>query len=214
MSTFQLNSKDFASQTSSAEPVLASTVTGGESIGAVKVLYSNTLSSAVATVDINGYFDDTIYSHYKLALCGLQCDGDGRPKFRAMTAGSADTSAVYWTSCMNILSNAGTPSIEHLASDDGATSSHLNGSYHVPRDSTTASYDGEITFSTPQASDKATQFYWRGSQGSSGTTATFYMVFVGATIFKENTALTGISIINGGSDDYSSGSFTLYGYKK
>lgn len=55
MSTIQLNSKDFASQTSSAEPVLASTVTGGAGltryvavIGDVKA-YNEEGGTAVAT---------------------------------------------------------------------------------------------------------------------------------------------------------------------
>ena len=117
MSTIQLNGKDFATQTSSAEPVLASTVTGGAglsgstSLGTVTAGNIDALTdvkkiasgafTATSTIDVQGCFTSD-YKMYKLYLAGYSTGasygaGNGYTEIGYLDSSNAHITDTYYT---------------------------------------------------------------------------------------------------------------------
>ena len=181
---------------------------------AVVKLYSVTPGS-VSIVQINGYFDDSIYGQYKLVYYGIQSGANGVPTLQVMVGGSPDTGSHYWSLAFGMYGLNGTGAEENTAQSDGGTSSKLNTGWNYPDDGNDATFDGEIVFSNPQASDKWKQFNWSFGQGSAGTESDHYYVRgTGLTVFRANDVLTGLSLTNPAGNSVTAGTYILYGYKK
>ena len=183
--------------------------------GDVVKLYSVTPGS-VAIVQINGYFDDSIYGQYKLIYYGIQAGANGVPNLQVMVGGSPDTGNHYWSLAFGVYGLTGTHTFGSKSADDGGTSSRLNSSWNYPDEGNDATFDGEIVFSNPQANDKWKQFNWSFGQGSAGDNEVdhYYLRGMGLTVFRANDVLTGLSLTNPAGNSVTAGSYILYGYKK
>tara|TARA_Y100001951_G_scaffold82022_1_gene70382 strand:+ start:456 stop:1067 length:612 start_codon:yes stop_codon:yes gene_type:complete len=190
---------------------IVGTTVGTPSSDVVK-LYSVT-PGTVASVSINGYFDDTIYGYYKLMMLGIQGVSNGTPRLNVMTSNSVNTTSNYWSTATGSYSDNGGANAETKANDDGTTSGRINTAWNYPDDSTDATFDGEIVFSHPQAA-RWTNFLWAFGQGSSDSETRYFMQGQGYIIFKATTALTGIHFTNPAGNSVTTGTYILYGYKK
>ena len=191
------------------------TVTSGHcQVSDVVKLYSNTLSTTASSVDINGYFDDTKYSHYRLLAVGLRTSAAGGTfKFRVMTGGSVDTGNIYWNAGGGNYSQAGTPIAMVRADNDGANFAYMDCTWGPPHTSSNATANFEITFAEPQHTTYHKTFAiasWSGGHDGGDDYTRYEYITVSA---KTTTALTGVSIFPN-SSNWNKGTFMLYGYKK
>ena len=97
MSTFQLNGKDFVSQTSSAEPVIASTVTGGEGCRTwTKLSETDASNDATILCGSTSIFTST-YSMYCIQITGLEFASNADMHAKLKLNGAVKTSDYVYT---------------------------------------------------------------------------------------------------------------------
>ena len=185
-------------------------------------LSSNIISGNPNYIIIDGYYDDTVYSHYKLVGAGLT--------YSVLSAGAPMLRYMY--------DNSGTPTeisvgnyLGHYRWDryDG-TGGVYNGGNNGHYNSTQIDfgYDNwalwsdfesthafEVTIWQPQSTTfkKKIQYWITTDNGSGGS----QILSHGSAILNDytNTAITGIKLLNNQNNSYyTGGTVTLYGYKK
>ena len=194
------------------------TVTAGniDAVSDIVKLYSNELSSAIVSVEINGYFDDTKYAYYKLLALGIRGtdSGAGQLKFRVMTGGSVDsTSTLYWSAGGGWYNHQGTMGVQERADNDGNNFANMDCTWSIPYPNSNSTENYEITFSEPQNITYYKSFSissWSGGHGGGDEYTRQENLGIS---FKSITPLTGINIF-ANSSTMSKGHFILYGYKK
>tara|TARA_B110001454_G_scaffold192866_1_gene193427 strand:- start:550 stop:1251 length:702 start_codon:yes stop_codon:yes gene_type:complete len=191
------------------------TVTG-DSVPCV-ILYSNTLSTNTGAIEINGYFDDSIYAYYKFVGTGVRGTVNGQTQFfQVMTGGSILSSSIYYSAghgSYQTISNAGV-AVEMLrANDNAATACNLDNTWNLPWGTSGASANWELTFSNPQSSTLYKEFsnfhYTGGHADTNAYVATEHLMFNART----TAALTGIAFTTD-TGSHSAGTFILYGFRK
>lgn len=209
MGDFTIGTKAVLSQSGSDEAVLSNTVTG-DSLSCIK-LYT-TLDPNATSVDINGYFDDSVYAYYKLLVTNMHSSvTNATPYLKVMTSGSVDTGSHFWTTHHGIYGNAGAVTEQNRADSDGIAFSHLNCTWDLPSVAS-QQQNFEITFANPQDAVTSKLFnivYWGDSHSAS---AVYYVSNMGIVQWRSATALTGISF-TATSGNLEDGRVTLYGYK-
>ena len=178
---------------------------------AVDLLYSSAIVSGVSCVNIDGYFNDKVYGHYRLFVSCMQGSVDGNnPILKAMVSGSVSTSTDWWSTCYGSYGSNGTEAVQTRADNDGANHTNLNATWQLT-DSAAFSSNHEIIFANPQNS-KHKHFSWQYWGDAHGTNETFVVHNWGFSSWKDSTALTGIAYCAAGGN-LASGRISLYGWK-
>jgi hypothetical protein len=146
MSTLELNGKDFATQTSSAEPVLASTVTGGAGLSGSTSLGTVTVGTINSTVTLASH--DNIVKAWGRIEDNVLTSNHG---ISGITTSGAGSNARYYTITMS----------PAMANDDYAVVT--NGYSHEGGqvEGTVQWYTGNVT-GTPSTTQFAIRFAGNG----------------------------------------------------
>jgi hypothetical protein len=202
------------SGSSSLGTVTAGTINNtvtGDGVACVK-LYSITDPGA-QSVNINGFFDDTVYSHYRLMATDMRvASGNHYPYMRVMTGGSPNSTLNYWTCGGGWYNNNGAMAVQDRADNDGDNYAHMGATWNM---STTASNSSshQILFGGPQSSTARKQFWvtsWGDAHGGNDDYKWINNLLIS---FEATTAMTGISFYSSGGT-ISEGTVSLYGYRK
>ena len=212
MGDLTIGTKAVLSQSGSDEAVLSSTVTGGEGVGAVKVLYSNTVSAAT-TISIDGYFDDSTYGYYEAHFLDLQASAAAQGYIRLNTGGSADSSSVYWSALGENYTITGTGGVADRADQDGATFTNYDGTWNMARTSIDGTANLVLRFGSPQSTSIFKHIHMSNVSGGQNEAENYNFVDTGVCIFRSLTAVTGVTLYLSASGTIN-GKVLLYGYKK
>ena len=191
------------------------TVTSGYcQVSDVVKLYSNAISTASASIEIDGYFDDTKYAYYKLVAIGLRSTASaGNTKFRVMTGGSVNTNSMYWSAGGGNYNDGGSMLAMDRADNDGANFAYADCTWSPPYGGSNATINYEIIFAEPQHTTYHKQFQinsWSDGHAETDNYTRFEHIGVSA---RTTIALTGLNIY-ANTSTFNRGQFTLYGYKK
>ena len=215
---------------SSNNIVLASngSVTIPTLVGGFKKLYeaSTTGGTAVSSFSVDGYFDDSKYSHYKVIISDhftAASSGSNQPSLRFNVGGSAvSTASYYWS----------------LTAAYGATSGQFRGTGDIggtTGDTSIAQMQGtweadhynyqlqnyEMTFFSPTTAkaddgtgDGAKYITWTSSILAEGQGTTSYPISgIGGACMKTNSPLTGFTMYSSNSTTFTY-KISLYGFAK
>ena len=185
-----------------------------DAVSDVVKLYSNTLSSASASIEIDGYFDDTKYACYRLLAVGLRSTASaGNVGFRVMTGGSVNTSSIYWSAGGGNYSDAGGANAMTRADNDGANFAYADCTWSPPYGGSTATLNYEIIFAEPQHTTYHKQFRLNSWSDGHATTDNYTRIEQIGISARIASALTGVNLYALQST-LNKGQFTLYGYRK
>ncbi len=193
-----------------ASGIIGSAITG-DGVACVK-LYSVTDPGA-QKVAINGYFNDSIYSHYELMATDIRvASGSYYPYMRVMTGNAENTTSNYWTCGGGWYNNNGSMTVQDRADNDGDNYAHMGATWNL---STTASNSSshQILFGGPQSSTARKQFLVASWGDAHGGNDNFKWVNNHLISFEATTAMTGIQFMSSGGT-ISEGTISLYGYRK
>jgi hypothetical protein len=176
-------------------------------------LASVSTTSTHSTIDINGYFNDTIYSHYKLALHSVKGEnttGDMTAKFltSSSTTNDANNYLVLHTGY-----TSGTTGQQDRGYQNVNNTSDLNGTWNERQSSSSdTSYSSYIChIYNPQSTTQGKCLIY---QGFIMTSVGNVQVTVNGGYFSQNTtAMTGFRFFRTGGGFYQS-AWSLYGFKK
>lgn len=163
------------------------------------------VSSAVSSVELGGSNWDSSYDVYVVQVNQAETDktSDNRFKIRFLASSTADTSANYDFSSKRLKTNASfdndsntnQTSIDHVMGIDNATGSQVNATFYLFNFNDSSEY----SFMTTEMSTINSNDILAGAQGGAVLTVA--------------QATNGIQFLLG-SDNFDSGTFTLYGLKK
>ena len=225
MATLKLNSQTVITESSGTltapalditTGTLGSNVTIPASLSSCVKLYHNAASD-VASLSIDGYFDDSIYSYYELHLKNVRkATSSNNEEFfmRANTGGTSNSSLAYWTTANGNANDGGGIWESHRADNDGNGIAHMDNTWHMPHNGNTAgSAHYHLRIVEPQSTTRYKNVYWQhvsNRHNSSGT----YRAILGHHMcnVETTTALTGFTFSAGSSGNFEC-TATLYGFK-
>ena len=223
MATLKINSQTVVTESGGTvtynapfNGTIASTATLPASLSSCVKLYHNA-ASEVASLSIDGYFDDSIYSYYELHLKNVRkASSSNNEEFfmRANTGGSSNSSLAYWTTANGNANDGGGIWESHRADNDGNGIAHMDNTWHMPHNGNTAgSAHYHLRIVEPQSTTRYKNVYWQhvsNRHNSSGT----YRAILGHHMcnVETTTALTGFTFSAGSSGNFEC-TATLYGFK-
>jgi len=219
MATLKMGSTTVLTDTTLANAVqdnvtrLGTITSGGAGISDIVKLYSNTVTTAVGSVSIDGYFDDSVYAYYQLHAYDVQTTSGGNPLFRVNVAGSANSGSYYGSAYLEIHNSNGTAATSDRANDNLNSQAYLDGTWHNPASSTNKTWNSQITIISPQATAFHKHFRIDSVSGGSGPNDYPFIRTSGVIVWEQTTAITGITLYNLGSGN-TTGKYILYGFKK
>ena len=190
---------------SSANITLADdgTVVVPATTSACEKLYAND-ASGVASISVDGYFDDTKYGLYEMHLKNVKISSAATSRefiFRVNLSGTATDGSVYWTAAGGNYNNNGNAGAFDRADNDGGTFANMDNTWSLANSGQTsrsASYI--LKFSNPQKTDRYKLFFVTG-YGNSHEGSADYDCWVDTKVISviTNTALTGLTFFMDGS---------------
>lgn len=196
------NTKTLATLSSSAIN-LSTDVTVPATASACEKLYASD-TSGVASISVDGYFDDTKYGLYEMHLKNVKissADGGIEFSFRANTGGSTNSSDIYWSASGGNYNTNGNAGEFNRADNDGGSFANMDNTWALANSGQTsrsASYI--LKFSNPQKTDRYKLFFVT-SYGNSHENSADYDCWVDTKVISviTNTALTGLTFLMDGS---------------
>ena len=179
--------------------------------------HNSTGGSAVSSFSVDGYFDDSKYSHYKAYIYDhftASSSGSNEPSMRLNVGGSADTSNNYFWSLdhaygsghHNRGNGAGTTGVSSIA--------QMNGTWNVSANNRQLQ-NYEILFYSPTTTGLGAKYVqWQVSIFAQGTGSNGYFLSgTGGGMLETAAAVTGFTIFsaNGTTFTYK---LSLYGFNK
>jgi len=187
-------------------------------------LASTSLGSDASTVSLDGYYDDTTYSHYiaewKIRIASGSSGTDAHLNFRTNTSGSP-SSATQYSGAFNHFGNGGGGDFNDIRANSLASNWSKRDELQVSN--TWNEHDlyttgnvwnrGLMKIYEPQSTSYHKQFTWENSIGSNDSSWTGGGF--GHAIYHSTTATTGLSFhFQNGQNVRSGSTITLWGVKK
>ena len=182
-------------------------------------LYAND-ASGVASVSVDGLFDDTKYGHYEMHLNNVRissADTGLELILRGNLSGTATDGSVYWTAAGGNYNNDGTAGAFDRADNDGGTYAYMDNTWSLANSGQTSRHANYILkFANPQSANKYKLFYVV-SYGNGHENSTSYDAWVDNKVISidTNTALTGLTfLMNGSTSAILHAEILLVGFRK
>ena len=179
--------------------------------------HNSTGGSAVNSFSVDGYFDDSKYSHYKALVYDhftSSSSNSNEPSLRLNVGGSADTSNNYFWS----LDHAYGSGHHHRGNGTGVTGvssmAQMNGTWNASGNNRQLQ-NYEILFFNPTTTGLGAKYVrWIASCFAQGTGSNGYLVSgTGGGMLETAAAVTGFTMFSANSTTFTY-KLTLYGYKK
>mgnify|MGYP001172247392 FL=1 len=210
-------------------PAISGANLTGIDAGGFKKIYeaSTTGGTAVNSFSVDGYFNDSLYQHYKVIISDhftLASSGHNTPGLRFNVGGSAVTSSNYYWSLHASYGAGGASNIQVRGSGTSNTGessiSQMQGTWECDHYNYQLQ-NYEITFFNPTTAkvtdgngDGAKYVTWSGSMLGEGQGSASYPVSTnGMGMLKTNSPLTGFTMFSGNSTTFTY-KISLYGFKK
>jgi len=186
-------------------------------------LASTSLGSDASYVSLDGYYDDTTYSHYiaewRIRIASGSSSTNAHLSFRTNTSGSP-SSATQYSGAFNHYGNNSGGGFTDIRQNSLASSWGKRDELQITNtwdenqiSSATLWNRGLIKIYEPQSTSYNKQFTWEASIGSDGSSWT--AGGVGHCCYHSTTATTGLSFhFQGGQNVRSGSTITLWGVKK
>ena len=196
------------------------------SSGFVKLYEASTTGgTAVSSFSVDGYFDDSKYSHYKVIISDhftAASSGSNQPSLRFNVGGSAVTTAsYYWSLTAAYGASSGQFRGTGASNTTGDTSiAQMQGTWEVDHYNYQLQ-NYEMTFFSPTTAkaddgtgDGAKYITWTSSMLAEGQGTTSYPVSgIGGACMKTNSPLTGFTMYSHNSTTFTY-KVSLYGFAK
>ncbi len=191
----------------------------GIDAGGLKKLYevNTTGGTAVNSFSVDGYFNDSLYSHYLAIVSDHYTASSGsstEPSLRLNVGGSADTSNNYFWS----LDQAYGTGHHHRGNGSGTTGvssmAQMQGTWNISSNNRQLQ-NYEILFFNPTTTGLGAKYVrWTTSCFAQGTGSNGYFVSgTGGGMLETAAAVTGFTMFSANSSTFTY-KLTLYGYKK
>ena len=208
-----------ASQLTGALPAISGANLTGIDAGGLKKLYevNTTGGTAVNSFSVDGYFDDSKYSHYKAYVYDhftASSSNSNEPSLRLNVGGSADTSNNYFWS----LDHAYGSGHHHRGNGTGLTGvssmAQMNGTWNCSGNNRQLQ-NYEIFFYSPTTTGLGAKYVqWQVSIFAQGTGSNgYFLTGSGGGMLETAAAVTGFTMFSANSTTFTY-KLTLYGYKK
>lgn len=177
-------------------------------------LASASTTSTHSTIDINGYFDDTIYSHYKLALHSVKGENTtGQFTAKFLTSSSTTNNANNFLLLHTAFRSGGTNGQQERGYENVNSTNDWNGTWNERNtssgDTLYSSYTCDIY--NPQSTTQGKLVIYQGLMMSG--VGSNYVTVNGGYFTNNTTAMTGFRFYRDSGAQFYQSAWSLYGFK-